>query len=261
MADVIAAGDPADDVTANGGAAVLAYIRALAEHGAEVRDVARVPGSEGDGHVAFALELAGGWSLALRFAGVPLERLRNGDDNGEPVEISVNGNGHPGWNAAVKAGLDKVAARRREHPTAAPDATAPRGGTGSAGVWRVPDVIGSLDINEDVDVNGGETLIAYMAELAERGVLAHDVEREIDAEGAGMLAFLLDLDGGGELYVHVPGVPPAWLRDPSAFHDEWAAWDDEGYICEIFIQHEGYLTWEDAVEAGVAAARGATGER
>ncbi|MFC3999102.1 hypothetical protein ACFOVU_24500 [Nocardiopsis sediminis] len=255
MEDVIAEDDAADEVSQHGGTAVLAYIRALAEHGVEVREVDHLADTERERDVAFELDIVGGWSLFLEFEAVPMERLRNGDDD-VPIEIFVDGDGHLGWNAAVKAGLAKVAARRRDRDPAGPGATAPRsGGTGAAEVWRVPDVIGPLDTSDDMDVNGGETLIAYLAALADHGILVRGVDREIDAEGAGMIAFLLELDGGGALYVHVPGVPLAWLHDRAAFRDEWRAWDDEGNICEVFVQHEGYMSWERAIDAGIATAR------
>ena len=121
--------------------------------------------------------------------------------------------------------------------------------------WTLEDIEELLDVDYDVDRNGGAALLAYLAGLAERGVSVAKVEREIDAEGCGMVAFVLLLPTGERLYAHFPGVPMEWQRRPGDFRAEWRAWDrEEGNISEIFIQHEGYLDWNKAVEAGVRVA-------
>ncbi|MEU9793777.1 hypothetical protein AB0E27_24645 [Streptomyces sparsogenes] len=106
------------------------------------------------------------------------------------------------------------------------------------------------------EVHGATAAVAFLEGLAERGVVVEKVVREFDAEGCGMVAFKFALAHGGPLYAHFPGVPLAWLRRPQEFREERAAWDDEGNIVEMYIQHHGYVDWEKALDAGVRAAAG-----
>ncbi|MGY0059646.1 hypothetical protein ACWY4P_24345 [Streptomyces sp. LZ34] len=134
-------------------------------------------------------------------------------------------------------------------------------------MWQVKDLIDMTLVDEDDEddedaedyaweVRGATAAVAFIEGLAERGVVVEDVVREVDAEGCGMVAFKLELAEGGPLYAHFPGIPLAWIQRPQDFREERRAWDDEGNIVEMFIQHEGYLDWGEALDAGVRVAAG-----
>ncbi len=121
--------------------------------------------------------------------------------------------------------------------------------------WSAEDISDLFELDEEHERDGMETVVAYLGELADRGVSVESVDREIDAESGLMIATALTLGGNRVLRVHFPAVPQAWLRGRSDFAEEWRVWcQDE--IGEMFVQGEGHLDWAQAVEAGAGAAGG-----
>lgn len=119
--------------------------------------------------------------------------------------------------------------------------------------WSTEDISDLFELDEEHERDGMQTVIAYLGELADRGVSVASVEREIDAESGLMIATALRLGDDRVLRAHFPAVPQAWLRGRADFAEEWRVWcrDETG---EMFVQGEGYLDWTQAVEAGAGAA-------
>lgn len=102
--------------------------------------------------------------------------------------------------------------------------------------------------------------MAYLAELAERGVTVTSAEREPDAENGADIALGLGLPTGEKMHVNFPEVPVEWLQHPDDFRDEWAEWEEAvGEGPEIFVLHHGDCTWGEAVEAAVRIAQASKG--
>jgi hypothetical protein len=118
--------------------------------------------------------------------------------------------------------------------------------------WSSEDISDLFELDEQHERDGMETVLAYVAELAGRGVSVAGVEREIDAESGLMIAAELDVSGDRVVRAHFPAVPLAWLRDRAGFTDQWREWC-RYEIGEMFVQGEGYLDWAEAVDAGVRA--------
>lgn len=105
----------------------------------------------------------------------------------------------------------------------------------------------------DEEVNGATAVLAYVEELRARGVEVKFIERVVDAEGAGVIAFEMRGSEGGDLEAQFPGVPLEWFKRPADFADGWSAWQSRHNGREIFIQGGGYVEWARAVDAGVDA--------
>ncbi|WP_369394218.1 hypothetical protein AB5J72_46710 [Streptomyces sp. CG1] len=119
--------------------------------------------------------------------------------------------------------------------------------------WGPEDVSDLFELDEEHERHALQTVVAYLGELADRGVHVADVERETDAESGLMVAAELRVDGDREIRAHFPSVRLPWLRSRADFAEERHVWSEEETI-EMFVHGVGYLDWTDAVEAGVRVA-------
>ncbi|KOV60596.1 hypothetical protein [Streptomyces sp. MMG1121] len=120
------------------------------------------------------------------------------------------------------------------------------------GTWSPEDIRDLFELDEQHERDGMETVVAYLGELADRGVTVEVVERETDAESGLMIAAELHLTGDRVVRAHFPAVPLGWLRERADFAEQWRDWC-RYEIGEMFVQGEGYVDWTEAVEAGARA--------
>jgi hypothetical protein len=90
---------------------------------------------------------------------------------------------------------------------------------------RAEDVVVSYTPEFDLDRHAAANLIAYVAELEQRGVVISDVSHEVDADGYRALAFVFKIGDRWPwpLRAFMPGVPLEWMKRPAEFEEQLAS--------------------------------------